>query len=56
LNASYDPSLNFKAGSVRFGVGKEGVLRVTLMDDAIETSGDIVRVKLNTRFLCRSMY
>jgi hypothetical protein len=35
LNASKDPSLNFKAGSVRFGVGKEGVLRVTLTDDSI---------------------
>ena len=56
LNASNDPSLNFSAGSVRFGVGKEGVLLVTLMDDAIDTLGDIVRVKLNARFLCRSMY
>jgi hypothetical protein len=56
LKASNSPSLNFKAGSVRFGVGKEGVLRVTLREETMETLGETVRAKLNTRFLCRSIY
>jgi hypothetical protein len=56
LKASNDPSLNFNAGSIRFGVGKEGVLRVTLTDATMETLGEKVREKLNRRFLCRSIY
>src|SRR5580704_11459587 len=40
LNASYRPSMNFKAGSVWFGVTNDGVVRVTLNDDDHTKRGD----------------
>ena len=49
-------SLNFKAGSVRFGVGKEGVLRVTLKDETMETLGETARGKVEYKVSAAGLY
>src|SRR5581483_1453733 len=55
LKASYSALPKVSAGSVWLGVGKDGVVRVKLMDDSLVNVADGVRVRVIAALRCRSM-
>ena len=48
--------MNLTAGSVWFGVGNPGVVRVMLKTDHKRSRGETVRVYVTTTLRCRSIY